>query len=73
MWMMKRTINDISNLRDQAQLPCAQDLEQALPLGLQIDSDKSGCLETLCHIIRPLCNKMAMLIVIRELYKTYVV
>ena len=41
MWMMKRTINGISNLRDQAQSPCAQDLEQALPLGLQIDSDKN--------------------------------
>eukprot|EP00731_Ephydatia_muelleri_P020672 Em0013g399a len=31
MWMMKRTINGISNLRDQAQSPCARDLEQALP------------------------------------------
>ena len=40
-WMMKRTINGISNLRDQAQSPCARDLEQALPLGLQIDSDKN--------------------------------
>ena len=41
MWMMKRTINGISNLRYQAQSPCARDLEQALPLGLQIDSDKN--------------------------------
>ena len=40
--MMKRIIgNSVSNLRDQAQLPHALDLEQALSLGLQIDSDKN--------------------------------
>ena len=39
--MMKRIINSLSNLRDQAQSAHAPEPEQALSLGLQIDSDKN--------------------------------
>ena len=39
--VMKGIINSVSNLRDQAQLPQAPDLEQALSLRCQRDSDKN--------------------------------
>ena len=39
--VMKGIINSVSNLRDQAQLPQAPDLEQAFSLGCQRDSDKN--------------------------------